>query len=81
MPDKQKKYAYKFTAEFGSEDFPTLGTTLTEAGQIVETDEPIEHARLKQIRGPKEEEKEQEKEKEKESVPSASPIKGKEGKE
>lgn len=47
----KKKYVYKFTAEHGAEDFPTLGCTLTKAGDLVESDVPIEHARLKLVGG------------------------------
>lgn len=40
---------YEFTAEAGPEEFPSLGVVLHEAGERVESAEPIEHPRLREV--------------------------------
>ncbi len=54
-----EKFVYRFTAEHGPEDFPTLGRTFTKRGELHESGVPIEHARLVLVSSPeKKEEKE-----------------------
>jgi hypothetical protein len=44
------KYVYRFTGEYGPEQFLAFGHL--EPGAVVESDEPVEHARLKLLSGP-----------------------------